>query len=137
MMLWAVKPSASGTYVTMKTPSQFHLDGEDLDKNSYRSIVNGNLFRTIIGKKWVSAKFTFNYLTESELETICEVLNNYPMYVKLKSPLFGTSGIWEGQCYCSKYSVDMQQNGTSNNASTSTWNTLSFTLVQSKKVSGQ
>ena len=77
---------------------------------------------------------TFNYLTETELETLCTEINRYPMYVKLKSPIFGTNGIWEGEMYCSKFSVNMQQNKDNNQQ---TWNSLTFTLVQSKKVSGQ
>ena len=134
MMLWETKASASGTYTTMKTPSNYELEGNDLDGSSYRSVVNGNLNRTIIGKKWLTVKMSFNYLTESQLETICTALNYYPMYVKLKSPVFGTTGIWEGQMYCSKFNVTMQQNK-DNNAQT--WNNLTFTLVQSKKVSNQ
>ena len=134
MLLWAAKASASGTYTTMKTPSNYELSGEDLDYNSYRSVVNGSLNRTIVGKKWISVQMTFNYLTEAELETICNVLNYWPIYVKLKSPLFGSSGIWEGQMYCNKYKVSMQQNADNNQQ---TWNKLQITLVQSKKVNGQ
>ena len=134
MMLWQTKPSASGTYTTMKTPSSYEVEGNDLDGNSYRSVVNGNLNRTIIGKKWLTVKMTFNYLTEAQLETLCTEINQYPMYVKLKSPLFGTTGIWEGQMYCSKYNVSMQQNKDNN---TQTWHSLSFILVQSKKVNNQ
>lgn len=134
MMLWQAKAAESGTYTTMKTPSEYDLSGEDLDTNSYRSVVNGNLNRTIIGKKWIQVNMTFNYLTEAELETICTMINNFPMYVKLKSPLFGTNGIWEGKMYCNKYKVSMQQNADNNQQ---TWNKLQITLVQSEKVSGQ
>ena len=134
LLLWATKPSASGTYTTMKTPSGYKLHGEDLDTNSFRSVVNGSLNRTIIGKKWVSISMTFNYLTETQLETITTELNKWPMYVKLKSPVFGTTGIWEGQMYCNKFDVEMQQNKDNNQQ---TWHNLTFTLVQSKKVSGQ
>lgn len=134
MLLWAVKPSSSSTYTTMKTPSTYELNGEDLDYNSYRSVVNGALNRTIVGKKWISVNMTFNYLTEAELETICDVLNYWPMYVQLKSPLFGSNGIWTGQMYCNKYKVSMQQNANNNQQ---TWHNLQITLVQSRKVSGQ
>lgn len=134
MMLWEAKASQAGTYTTMKTPSKYNIEGNDLDSNSYRSVTTGNLIRGIVGKKWLTAKMDFNYLTESELESICTMINNYPLYVRLKSPLFGTSGIWEGEMYCSKYSVNMIQNQDNNKQ---TWGDLSFTLVQSKKVSGQ
>ena len=133
MILWQTSSNGSN-YTTMKTPSSYSVKGNDLDSNSYRSVVNGNLIRTIVGKKWLQVKMSFNYLTESELETICTALNYYPMYVKLKSPLFGTSGTWTGEMYCSEFEVEMQQNADNNKQ---TWSSLSFTLVQSKKVSGQ
>ena len=69
-MLWQAKASSNGTYTTMKTPSEYDLSGEDLDTKSYRSVVTGNLNRTILGKKWIQVSMTFNYLTEAELETI-------------------------------------------------------------------
>lgn len=131
MVLWQVKEN--NEYVTMKTPSSFELDGEDLDSNSYRSVATGNLNRYIIGKKWQSAKFEFNYLTEAEAERICQVLNYYPMEVKFKSPMYSTDGMWEGLCYCSKWNISMQQNKSTG----ATWTNLSFTLVQSVRKSSQ
>lgn len=132
MVLWQVKEN--GSYVTMKTPSSFSLDGEDLDKQSYRSVTTGDLYRPVIlGKKWQSAKFEFNYLTEAEAERICQVLNYWPMEVKFKSPMYSTNGMWQGECYCSKWSINMQQNKSTG----ATWTNLSFTLVQSKKKAGQ
>lgn len=131
-MLWQAKTSASGTYTDMKTPSSYKIDWEDLDSNSYRSVTTGNLNRSIVSKKWFKGQFSFNYLTETEVESILSVINNYPLYVKIKSPLFGTSGVVEFEAYVSKVSVEMQQNGTN-----ATWNSLSFNIVQSKKVAGQ
>lgn len=133
-MLWQAKSSASGTYIDMKTPSGYKIDGEDLDKNSYRSITNGNLYRPVIlGKKWQKINFEYNYLEESEAETILSMINNYPLYVKLKSPIFGTSGVLELEGYVSKFSIQMQQNKSTG----ASWGSLSFSFVQGKKVSGQ
>ena len=131
-MLWQAKTSSGGTYIDMKTPSSYKIDWEDLDSNSYRSVTTGNLNRSIVSKKWFKGQFSFNYLTETEVESILSVINNYPLYVKIKSPLFGTSGVAEFEAYVSKVSVEMQQNGTN-----ATWNSLSFNIVQSKKVTGQ
>lgn len=133
-MLWEAKASSSGTYQTMKTPSSYKIDGEDLDKNSYRSITTGDLNRPVIlGKKWQKIQFGFNYLTEAEAETIITMINNYPLYVKLKSPVFGTSGVIELQGYVSKFSIEMERNKQTG----ATWGNLSFSFVQGKKVSGQ
>ena len=133
MALWQAKTTSSGQYTDMKTPSSYSIDWEDLDSNSYRSIANGNLTRNIIGKKWLKASFSYNYLTETELETILNVINAYPLYVKVKSPLFGVSGMLECEVYVSKVSVKMLQNQETG----AKWQTLSFNIVQAKKVSGQ
>lgn len=117
----------------MKTPSSYKIDWEDLDSNSYRSVTTGNLNRSIVSKKWFKGAFSFNYLTENELEIILTMINNYPLYVKLKSPLFGSNGLLEIQAYVSKVSVSMQQNKDTG----ASWKELSFNIVQAKKVAGQ
>lgn len=133
-MLWEAKANANAEYTTMKTPSSYKIDGEDLDKNSYRSITTGDLIRTtILGKKWQKISFGFNYLTEQEAETILNMINNYPLYVRLKSPMFGNSGILELQGYVSKFSIEMERNKDTG----ATWGNLSFNFVQGKKVTGQ
>lgn len=132
-MLWEAKASSGGTYQEMKTPSSYKIDWEDLDSNSYRSVTTGNLNRSIVSKKWFKGAFSFNYLTENELETILTMINNYPLYVRLKSPLFGSNGLLEFQAYVSKVSVSMQQNKDTG----ATWKELSFNIVQAKKVAGQ
>lgn len=132
-MMWTAKTTSGGTYTTMKTPSSYKISWEDLDASSYRSITTGNLTRSIVSKKWLSGSFSFNSLTESEAETILTMINAYPLYIQIKSPLFGTSGILECEVYCSKASIEMQQNLSTG----ANWVDLSFNLIQSKKVSGQ
>lgn len=132
-MLWQAKANLTDEYTRMKTPSAYKIDWEDLDSNSYRSITTGNLNRKIVSKKWFKGSFTFNFLTEAEVEEIVKMINNYPLYIRAKSPLFGTDGVLECQAYVSKVSVNMQQNLETG----ATWNSLSFNIVQSKKVSGQ
>ena len=133
-MLWEAKANAEDDYTTMKTPSSYKIDGEDLDKNSYRSITTGDINRPVIlGKKWQKIAFGFNYLTEAEAETILSMINNYPLYLRLKSPIFGTSGVVELQGYVSKFSIEMERNKQTG----ATWGNLSFNFVQGKKVTGQ
>lgn len=132
-MLWEAKASSSGTYKTMKTPSSYKISWEDLDKNSYRSATTGNLIRSIASKKWFKGSFTFNYLTESEAEEILSMINNYPLYIRVKSPLFSSNGIMECQAYVSQVSINMQQNKETG----ATWSDLTFNIVQSKTISGQ
>jgi len=133
MMLWEAKASSSGNYVTMKTPSSYKISWEDLDKNSYRSVTTGNLLRNIVSKKWFKGSFTFNYLTESEAETILSMINNYPLFIRVKSPLFANNGVMECQAYVSQVSISMQQNKDTG----ATWTELTFNIIQSKKINGQ
>lgn len=133
-MLWEAG-STKGSYKAMKTPSSYKIDYEDLDSNSYRSITNGNLIRKRLSSKWFKGSFAFNYITQSELNDILTIINSDPLYVKIKSPMFGTDGIIEFEAYVSKVSVEMLRNDIdSNNAQ---WVNLSFNIVQSKVVSGQ
>lgn len=132
-MLWEAKTSASGTYKTMKTPSSYKISWEDLDSNSYRSVTTGNLIRNVVSKKWFKGSFTFNYLTESQAEEILSMINNYPLYIKVKSPLFSSNGIMECQAYVSQASINMQQNKENG----ATWADLTFNIVQSKSINGQ
>lgn len=134
-MLWQAKTTASGSYQDMKTPSSYKIDYEDLDSNSYRSITTGNLIRRRLSSKWFKGSFSFNYITQSEAESILSVINAYPLYVRIKSPMFGSSGVVEFEAYVSKVSIEMLRNNTSNNSAE--WVNLSFNIIQSKVVNGQ
>jgi hypothetical protein len=124
MLLWKAK--VSGTYKDMKTPSSYKIDWEDLDNNSYRSKNSGNLIDTVISKSWSKISFQYNCLTENEVNTLLSVLNQNPIYVKAKNPFFSAEK--ELEMRCSKKSAEMLETGDY---------TLSFNLVQKKKVSGQ
>lgn len=134
-MLWQAKTTASGSYQDMKTPSSYKIDYEDLDSNSYRSVTTGNLIRSRLSSKWFKGSFSFNYITQSEAESILSVINAYPLYVRIKSPMFGSSGVVEFEAYVSKVSIEMLRNNTSN--SSAEWVNLSFNIIQSKVVNGQ
>ncbi len=124
MAFWQAK--VNGTYTDMKTPSSYKVDWEDLDKDSYRSINTGNLIDTVISKSWSKISFQYNCLTEGEVNTLLSVLNQNPIYVKAKNPFFSSET--ELEMRCSKKSAEMLETGDY---------TLSFNLVQKKKVSGQ
>lgn len=134
-MLWQAKTTASGSYQDMKTPSSYKIDYEDLDSNSYRSVTNGNLIRSKLSSKWFKGSFSFNYITQSEAESILSIINAYPLYVKIKSPMFGSQGVVEFEAYVSKVSLEMLKNNPNNNGAE--WVNLSFNIIQSKVVNGQ
>ena len=110
----------------MKTPSSYKIDWEDLDNKSYRSKNSGNLIDTVISKSWSKISFQYNCLTENEVNILLSVLNQNPIYVKAKNPFFSAEK--ELEMRCSKKSAEMLETGDY---------TLSFNLVQKKKVAGQ
>ena len=124
MLLWQAK--VNGTYKDMKTPSSYKIDWEDLDNKSYRSKNSGNLIDTVISKSWSKISFRYNCLTENEVNALLSVLNQNPIYVKAKNPFFSDEK--ELEMRCSKKSAEMLETGDY---------TLSFNLVQKKKVAGQ
>ena len=127
MLLWQIKATSGGTYSTMKSPSTYKIDWEDLDNNSYRSKNSGNLIDTVISKSWAKIGFNYNCLSEDELKTLLPKLANNPIYVKAKNPVFGNEYV-EMEMRCSRKSAEMLETGDYS---------LSFNLVQKKKVSGQ
>lgn len=134
-MLWEAKRSSSGSYTAMPTPSSYKIDYEDLDSNSYRSVTNGNLVRKRLTSKWFKGSFEYNYITQAEAESILSMINANPLYVRIKSPLFGSNGIIEFETYVSKVSIEMLRNNP--NGNDAQWVNLSFNIIQSKAVSGQ
>lgn len=127
MLLWYTKNTKNGEYIQRKTPSSYKIDWEDLDANSYRSKATGNLFDTVVSKKWSKLSFSYKCLTEDEVNEIMGIININPIYVKAKNPLF-SGGYIEAEFRCSKASSEMLETGDYR---------LSFNLVQKKKVSGQ
>lgn len=120
-LLWYV----DGTH--QKTPSTYKIDYEDLDANSYRSKATGDLIDSVISQNWCKLYFTYNYLTESEVNSLFKITSKNPINVKAINPMFD-NGYIEAQFRCSKKSVEMLQDGNYK---------MSFNLVQKKKVKGQ
>lgn len=125
MLVWYTKKG--GSYVKRLTPSSYKIDWEDLDANSYRSKATGNMIDTVISKKWSKLSFTYKCLTSEQVNELMSVINENPIYVKAMNPFF-SNGYIEAQFRCSKASSEMLETGDY---------TLSFNLVQKKKVSGQ
>lgn len=129
MLLWYAR-STSGTFTNdnlMPTPSSYKIDWEDLDNKSYRSISTGNLIDNVISKKWSKLELSYKHLTESEVNSLITMINHNPIYVKAINPFF-PGGYIIAQFRCSKANCEMLEDHCY---------TMSFNLVQKKKVSGQ
>lgn len=127
MLLWYTKVSSTSQYIQRKTPSSYKIDWEDLDNKSYRSIATGNLIDTVISKKWSKLQFSYNHLTEEEVNELLSIINVNPIYVKAINPFF-RGGYIEAEFRCSKASCEMLEDH---------HYSLSFNLIQKKKVIGQ
>ena len=136
-LLWQTSTNNS-TWTDMKTPSEYKLSWEDLDHDSYRSVVTGNLIRNVVKRRWVKISLSFKYLTASEVDAILKAVNKATVYFRVKTPAFGsssgipsgTSGEWFSfQGYVSKMEVELLQGNVG-------W-ALSFNIVQSKGASWQ
>lgn len=124
-LIWEARIGSSGTYQAMKSPSSYKIDWEDLDKNSYRSTINGNLFRHPLSKHWYKIAFSWNYLTASEVKTIVEKVNQDNLYIRCQSPAFGTNNQIVLQGYVSRISTEMLEGQIGY--------TLSFNFVESRR----
>ena len=127
MLLWYTKDSPEGIYFQRLTPSKYKIDWEDLDNKSYRSIATGNLIDTVISKKWSKLQYEYNHLSPDEVNSLINIVNANPIYVKAINPLF-PGGYIESEFRCSKASCEMLEDHCYR---------LSFNLVQKKKVNGQ
>lgn len=129
MLLWYAR-SSSGTFTNndlMLTPSTYKIDWEDLDNKTYRSIATGDMIDTVVSKKWSKIQYMYRHLDETQVNRLLTMINNNPIYVKAVNPLF-PGGYIEAQFRCSKASCEMLEDH---------YYTLSFNLVQKKKVAGQ
>lgn len=127
MLIWQAKTTSGGSYTNMKTPSTYKHNLEDLDKDSYRSVASGNLIDNVISNKWTKIEMTYNHLTKAEVYSLLAVLKANPIYVTIQDhPLYNANQ--EMEMRCSKVDYEMLENHNY---------TMSFNLVQKKKVTGQ
>lgn len=125
MNIWYVK--INNAYVRMPSPAKYGGECEDMDSNSYRSVATGDLIDTVISTRWSKLKFTYNCMSESQFYNIAEVIKQNPIEAKCIHPIY-QNGYIEAQFRVSKFSWEILETGDYS---------LSFNLVQKKKVSGQ
>lgn len=125
----------NSTWVDLPTASSYSISYEDLDDDSFRSKLTGNLVRRRISPRWIKISLNYNLVTDAQLNSIAQQINtNQKFYVRAKAPAFGnmnSSGSTSGtdktwvtfRAYVSQYQAEMlpTQRG---------W-TLSFNIIQS------
>lgn len=95
------------TWITnLPEPATQTIDYEDLDLDSYRSVVSGNIIRRILGYKWIKVGFGYNFLTEAQaksLENVLRQANN--IYIRIYTPQNTTKTVYRG--YVSKVRFEL------------------------------
>jgi hypothetical protein len=125
MNVWYIE--INGSYQKMLSPSSYSGECEDLDSNSYRSIVTGDLIDTVISTRWSKLKFSYKCLSEEEFFSISEQIKKNPIKAKCLHPIY-EGGYIVAEFRVSRLNWEILETGDY---------TLSFNLVQKKRVSGQ
>ena len=115
--------------VDMKTPSTYKIDMEDLDLDSYRSVMTGNLIRNVIARRWFKVQMSWKLLDYNQVQAILSQVNQDNRMFRFKSPAFGTNEWVEFNGYVSKMSCELLEGQVG-------W-TLSFNVVQAVRGSFQ
>lgn len=126
-ILWQSKLTKNGAYQNEHPLTNFEIDEDDLDNDTFREINDGDLIDSVISKSWVKAKVGIEKMTAEELKELLPRLRTNPLYVNLKVPVHGND--WtEYEVRIAKRSYGMNKDGT--------WR-MSFNMTQKTRVSGQ
>lgn len=125
---WYIKPSASGSYQEMPQPTEYEIEVEDLDANTYRSITTGNMIDSVVSKNWSKCKFKFENLSQAQATDLISKCSVNPIYAKIENPIW-SSGFLEAQFRCSKKSITKMLTRDKRYV-------VSLNLVQKNKITG-
>lgn len=125
---WYIKPNATGSYLKQIQPTTFDIELEDLDSDSYRSVVTGNLIDSPIAMNWSKCKFEFENITTQQAHDLLQRVSTKDIYAKIENPVY-SGGFVEARFRCSKKALSKVK------TSEDRWN-VSFNLVQKNKIAG-
>ena len=113
--------------VEMPTPSSVKYGFEDLDNESYRSVMNGSLIRDRIAPEFIKIEVSYKYLTPSMAQLIRNAVKvNEEYTVQFKSPILNDNGDFTTfRAYTSKMSFEMLE--------MQLGYTCSFSIIQTRK----
>ena len=120
---------------TMKSPSSYKLDKDDIDLDSYRSTSNASLIDKTLKKGMVKISVSYDMLTEAEAEDLMAKTWNNPMPLTIKAPILGGKTL-TANFRCAKRSCEMISTTAEQNSTKTRWK-VSFTASQKKAVRGQ
>lgn len=130
LIIYAAQANSFSDTDKLPPPSTYSIDWEDLDLDSYRSVVNGNLNRNVLHRRWAKISLSWRYLTDEQISSLLSKVNTSTLWVKAISPAFGTSGYITFKAYVSKMHIEAIEGITYDNSVTG-YN-VSFNIVQEK-----
>lgn len=71
-----IKAVGSESWLDLPAPSSLKFSYEDIDNDSYRSVITGNLIRKPITYKWAKISVSYNFLTTAEANAIVNAFKN-------------------------------------------------------------
>ncbi|MCI8346242.1 MAG: hypothetical protein HFJ42_10010 [Clostridia bacterium] len=128
-MLWKLNGK------TMKTPSSYKDNIEDLDNDSYTSKVTGALIDNVIAIGMLKLEMSWDYCTEEEAEELLQASYQNPMLITIKCPSV-RGGMITAPFRVSKRTSEMYFTGNDEDTSKSRWK-VSFNLMQKSMVASQ
>lgn len=128
-MLWKINGK------TMKTPSTYKDNIEDLDNDSYTSKVTGALIDNVVAVGMLKLEMSWDCCTEEEAEELLQATYQNPMNVTVKCPSV-RGGMITAPFRVSKRTSEMHKTGNDEDTSKSSWK-VSFNLMQKELVASQ
>lgn len=119
----------------MKSPSTYKDNIEDVDNDSYTSVVDGSLIDNPIAVGMLKCEMSWDYCTEAEAQELLQATYQNPMMVTIKCPSV-RGGMITAPFRCSKRNSDMIETGEDEDSSKSKWK-VSFNLMQKSLVDSQ
>ena len=77
-----IKAVGSESWLDLPAPSSLKFSYEDIDNDSYRSVITGNLIRKPITYKWAKISVSYNFLTISS--TISSIEEQLLTHLRIK-----------------------------------------------------
>ena len=93
-VLFQISQNGTTDWTPIDIPSEYTVSWNDLDDDSFRSKLTGNLVRKRVSRSWVKLSMHYNRLTDAQLNTIARAINtNQKFYIRCKAPAFGNMGL--------------------------------------------
>ena len=124
-MLW----KESNSNENLPTPSTYSADIEDVDNDSYTSVVDGELIDNPVAVGMLKLAMSWDFNSEEEAENLIQKTYKNPLILDVKIPVVKGGFLQNAKYRASKRKVDMITTELGNGTTETKWKT-SFNLMQ-------